>query len=418
MSSLLKIPELFCISTEYLHNQEKIFLISCSKTIYNYKSLLKFDSTYDLSIIYNCWCISNMKKIIINKLINSPDFEEKIKELMMDSKSIKTNSKCISWISSNTKIKLFYSKTHKIIPLAVSSGLDYIGMRMMLRNSYPKKEKMNKILSMCAKNGYFSIGKLLIDEGADVQALHNGAILLAAKYGHLNMVKLFLDKGANIEARCGDDNTPFLLASGNGHLDIVKLLIDEGADIQATNINDWDALTFATACGHLEMVKLLVNYIKIEYNSLIVNATHRGRLSIVKFFIDNGGNVQAQNNSAIILASYSGHLEMMELLINNGANVQAQDNEAIISAARKGYYPAVKFLIEKGADVQAQNNSALVLASYCNLKTVKLLIENGANVQARDNQAIINASRAGHLPIVKLLIENGANVQARDIKQL
>ena len=111
----------------------------------------------------------HIKKITINKLIKSSEFEEKIKELMMNSTFIKTNSKYISWILFHTKIKLPHSISHKIIPLAASLGLDYIGMRMILKNSYPNKESMNKMLSLCAKKGYFGIGKLLIGEGANVR---------------------------------------------------------------------------------------------------------------------------------------------------------------------------------------------------------------------------------------------------------
>lgn len=108
------IIELFCIIISYLTDKEKISLIQCSTIFYNYKLLIKFNSTYDLSYIQDNWCMALMKKIIIKSLsckgINS--FIEGA-----DLTSIIINDNCVRWVSvsSSTKIALQCSDFHDLI---------------------------------------------------------------------------------------------------------------------------------------------------------------------------------------------------------------------------------------------------------------------------------------------------------------
>jgi tankyrase len=64
---------------------------------------------------------------------------------------------------------------------------------------------------------------------------------LAAHYGNLDIVKLLLDHGADIEAvsRNAIANTPISAAAWGNHLEIVGCLLDHGANVNA--INRWGA---------------------------------------------------------------------------------------------------------------------------------------------------------------------------------
>ena len=55
--------------------------------------------------------------------------------------------------------------------------------------------------------------------------------------------------------------------------------------------------------------------------------------------------------------------ETIRQLVNLGANSKDTLNEALQLAAKGGYTDIVKFFIEKGADVTAENNMAMWLAA-------------------------------------------------------
>jgi len=51
--------------------------------------------------------------------------------------------------------------------------------------------------------------------------------------------------------------TPLIIASQNGHLEIVKVLIENGADINAENAYTETALCLAKGDGHNDIVEIL-----------------------------------------------------------------------------------------------------------------------------------------------------------------
>ena len=52
-------------------------------------------------------------------------------------------------------------------------------------------------------------------------------LIIASREGDIDKVKLLIDQGADINAR---DDQALRWASNNGHLDVVKLLKDKGGD--------------------------------------------------------------------------------------------------------------------------------------------------------------------------------------------
>ena len=106
-----------------------------------------------------------------------------------------------------------------------------------------------------------------------------------------------------------------------------------------------------------------------------------------------------------------GYLEIVKYLVESGADVQAQNNQALINASRSNHFEVVKYLIENGANIQDQDNLALIYACYYNcLKIVKYLIDQGADVQARSNQALVNAKKNNEFKLIELLVKYGAKI--------
>ena len=276
--NLLFLPELFCQIISNLDDKEKIFLISCSKIIYNFKSLLILDSEYNIEEI-------NDKLRMKNILIKDFSLENKIKELIKDliPESIVVNSKYVKFISNNTNIKLFRGK--KVIRNLVSYGYHYLAMKIML-NDNESINNINSQLINASCCGYLGVIKLLIDLGANVHARNNNnqAIIFASYGGHLSVVKLLIELGGNVHAR---NDQAIIYAADRGHLLIVKLLIESGANVHAQN------------------------------NQAIINASLFGHLSVVKLLIESGADVHAQDDQAFKYADKYKQLDIIEVLENH-----------------------------------------------------------------------------------------------------
>ena len=88
-------------------------------------------------------------------------------------------------------------------------------------------------LSWAAENGYETVVKLLIENGAAVDSVNkNGQtpLSLAAEDGHEIVVKLLIENGAVVDLADKWDLTPLSYATKNGHEAVVKLLMERSKD--------------------------------------------------------------------------------------------------------------------------------------------------------------------------------------------
>ena len=75
--------------------------------------------------------------------------------------------------------------------------------------------------------------------------------------GNLAGVQAELDKGANVNAKMWR-RTPLHSATAGGHTEIAELLIDNGADVNAMRGGGGTPLSYAASWGHEEIVELLI----------------------------------------------------------------------------------------------------------------------------------------------------------------
>ncbi len=116
-------------------------------------------------------------------------------------------------------------------------------------------------LHWAAENGLTDIARLLLDQGADVNApdnFSNTPLHLAVR--HPALVELLLARGAQVGARNAFGNTPLHLAVGDRR--VVELLLAAGADARARNLFDKtpldNSLRGGTSAYNLEIVSLLI----------------------------------------------------------------------------------------------------------------------------------------------------------------
>ncbi len=206
------------------------------------------------------------------------------------------------------------------------------------------------------------------------------------------------------------EGSPLNIAADIGCLEIVRFFIKNGADVNAQSRFRHTPLALASEKGYFEIAKLLIE------NGADVN---------------NMGSFEYHEYTPLMIATEKGYLELAKLLIANGANVNQEGYHKytpLIIASEKGHFEIAKVLIENGADTNKGNifNYAPLIIATENghFEIAKLLIENGADV----NGAYVNdegvkkinpskytplgaASEIGPLELVQLLIKHGANVK-------
>lgn len=148
---------------------------------------------------------------------------------------------------------------------------------------------------------------------------------------------------------------------------------------------------------------------KMDNNSLLLNAAETGELSLVKHALYNGADLHYDDDGALSFASRSGRLNVVKWLVENGANIHADNDLPLGWASQSGHLDVVKYLVENGADIHADFEYALTeAAEEGHLNVVKYLVENGAYVRAAQN-ALPRARLNGHTDVVQYLLQHGAN---------
>ena len=271
--------------------------------------------------------------------------------------------------------------------------------------NYTSTSETTPLILACTNNS-FSIAKLLLDAGADVNAqvtdkststaLKVVCSIVAPK---IDLVQLLVESGAQLVIP-GEEITALAIATIRGHTDIVQYLVSSGAPVDAPNEDGVTSLM--CACR---------NY----------------RSEIAHFLLTHGAdpNIQDQNNTtALHSACYHQITECVELLLAHGAdpNIRGINKSTALTFAcgneqsRCTLDPSIPvLLLSAGADPSDQNNegsTALMIASHCGYKEgVSVLLNAGANVNIQNifgATALHGAAKYGSLAISELLLASGA----------
>jgi ankyrin repeat protein len=123
-------------------------------------------------------------------------------------------------------------------------------------------------------------------------------------------------------------STALMMAANWGHPEVARLLLDNGADVNARNHFGTTALAAAVLKGYLEVTKILLDK-EADPNEqdcwglpILSRAVLRGYPEAVKVLLENGAEVNAKDkngSTALMMVSSQGHRQVVDLLKAHGA---------------------------------------------------------------------------------------------------
>jgi ankyrin repeat protein len=276
-------------------------------------------------------------------------------------------------------------------------------------------------LHIAADTGQLEIVKLLIKQGADVnaRAYNQFAPLHFAK--DPEMVKLLIAHKADLEAK-GAGETPLQsaaryymyarmaeLAEAEKWRTITKILLDAGA---------YYGIYSAVSLDDLSRVKALLNDDPTQAldRRLMLHAVQSGRTTCVKLLLDHKADPTDAGYGGLPLLFYAlKHPEIAQVLIKAGADPKVrlnyrgsgwgpQGTMLLHHAAEMGQVETAKLLIQAGVEVDCRseggNTTPLWWAAYNGqVEMVKFLLKNKANIKGEDGDRAMTgaASRIYYL---------------------
>jgi ankyrin repeat protein len=236
-------------------------------------------------------------------------------------------------------------------------------------------------------------------------------LLMAARDGRLESVKVLVEAGADVNAIAADGKNALGVALFNGAYAIADYLVDAGIDVNQADAERFTPLFWAVDRRSMETApnfpwvvtddplplieKMLA---KGADPNWVVNNTPRARM--------RAGSPRIVFATALMRAAFSADLELVNLLLKNGAdpNIKSSDNETTLAAAT-------------GLGWVAGFHKERPLADR--LAIIKILVEQyGADVNWQDNYGISSlmvAGNLGDLAIIQYLIDRGADLGAYDL---
>jgi uncharacterized protein len=146
--------------------------------------------------------------------------------------------------------------------LIVTSG-DADAVKLFLEAGFDPCAKDSKgvpLLSLAVRSQLPEIVQLLIDSGADVNALSGdrgySPLMDSVQKGDRVMAELLLENGANTELKSKDGQTALIVCAGRGDGELASVLVHHGANPSATDNLGMSALTYAKLFKNEKMMEL------------------------------------------------------------------------------------------------------------------------------------------------------------------
>jgi ankyrin repeat protein len=152
--------------------------------------------------------------------------------------------------------------------MAVKHNLCLVTKQLLLKgadvNESDSNQEASSLLHIAIQHGYTDIALLLIEHGADVQAIGGEdfapPLHRAIQYNCYSVAEQLILEGADVNAVNIRQETPLYLTGCYGDMRFFELLLKHGANPEHSDRAGWGVLPIAIQQGHIEMVKNLLKY--------------------------------------------------------------------------------------------------------------------------------------------------------------
>lgn len=126
-------------------------------------------------------------------------------------------------------------------------------------------DQKNVLLRTAVFQNQVETVKKLIAEGADVniitaEPIESTVLMIAASKGYIEIMKILIENGAHVNATSNEGYTALMRAARNGQTVAIKILLQNNADINAKNYGGMSALKFAANNYYQDIVKILLSH--------------------------------------------------------------------------------------------------------------------------------------------------------------
>lgn len=275
-------------------------------------------------------------------------------------------------------------------------------------------------LHWAARTGNCEAVKLLLDHGADVDALDSAQMtplqraIMSELLKESPAAELLLLHGSPLENRDVLGNTAVMQASLKGKTELVHSLTQAGANLYAESFASWSCLHFAADYGHLETFVWLVNHgLESHANTLrglsaVQYASFRPMFS--SFLLSSSSELEGVDAETNMFPEFSmdlgpawlnEHFNMYLRRLGSErlhalANLEPKNSwSPLCMSASIGQTLAVTNILRLGTDVDFEGSphgSALMAAcSSGRLESVKILVRHGAAISYLGKNGIQSA---------------------------
>ncbi|KAF5690614.1 ankyrin repeat [Fusarium denticulatum] len=303
-------------------------------------------------------------------------------------------------------------------PYCYTAAIGSLGLTKMLLqkgsriNRFLIQEDLDSALRVAAGEGHIEIIRFLLYERANSNEITAGTLQAAAYRGHLAVMKLLLDNGADIDANDDRFGSALEAAAKGSNLTALRMLLDHGANVREAGC---------------PMSCLIAAYELRDQNEI------SDCIQALKLLLDKGADINRKCtrhgsalNEAVKAWLRHGTRTFFDFVIRQNADIELNDERdgTPLQTACSFYYTyssnnAVLALLRLGADPNAQGGeygNALQKACYetdYQSGVIDLLLNQGAEINRKGGcyGTVLHAACAKPSPeLVDILLSRGADV--------
>lgn len=251
----------------------------------------------------------------------------------------------------------------------------------------------------------------------------NELLFKGCQEGDLEQVKAALASGVSPNVRDAENWMPLHYAAENGFEEIINLLLEAGANVNALNSAGFTPFQILMICEHYSPIvvsKLIAAGAQVGsplHKAILLNDMEEVRQLLLRHSDVN--STDGLGNTPLHIAVAVNNIEIIQPLLDAGARVDAQDmydTTPLCEACALGQLYAAGVLLKNGADPECRDyngRTALTFAAgNARQEVTELLLQSGVQVNAVDlfgNTALHYAYENEEFEIARLLLEHGAD---------